>query len=149
MIIASSDPSRQGTASDHRQLLANLITTGGSTRGTCHSCHEGSGEPDDRPDGVRRRQGRSAGACACASRSRRRSPARTRLRRRCWGSRPVLLGLALLFAYGAAQSLLRPLGILTRAAERIASGEMDPAIPDLGRDEVGRLGRALEHMRAR
>jgi signal transduction histidine kinase len=59
----------------------------------------------------------------------------------------VLLGLGLLFAYGAAQSLLRPLGVLTRTAERIAAGNMEPPIPDLGADEVGRLGRSLEHMR--
>ena len=147
VIIASTDKSRQGTASDHRQLLANLIRTGGSTRGTCHSCHEGS-EPRTTDLmafasarslgwGVRVREPESVALADT-----------TRLRTTLLALGPVLLGLGLLFAYGAAQSLLRPLGVLTRTAERIAGGDMEPPIPDLGADEVGRLGRSLEHMRA-
>ncbi|MCX6551629.1 MAG: HAMP domain-containing protein, partial [Acidobacteria bacterium] len=147
VIVASSDPARQSVASDHRQLLANLIRNGGSTRGTCHSCHDG---PQSRTTdlmafvsardlgwGVRVREPESVSLAQVNS-----------LRRTLLVLAPILLGLGLLFAYGAAQSLLRPLGVLTRAAERIASGEMDPSIPDLGEDEVGRLGRSLEHMRA-
>ncbi len=146
VIVASTDASRQGVASDHRQLLATLIRSGGSTRGTCHTCHEGSG-------------GRTTDLMAfAASRSlgwgvRVREPESvalaetTRLRTTLLALGPVLLGLGLLFAYGAAQSLLRPLGVLTRTAERIAAGDMEPPIPDLGADEVGRLGRSLEHMR--
>jgi signal transduction histidine kinase len=60
---------------------------------------------------------------------------------------PTLLGLALLFAWGAARSVRRPLAQLTRSAERIASGDLDQPIPRLPEDEVGRLGRSLEHMR--
>jgi signal transduction histidine kinase len=146
LIIASTDVSRQGSASDHRQLLSNLIRTGGSTRGTCHTCHEGS-------------EGRTTDLMAFASSKslgwgvRVREPESvalaetTRLRTTLLALGPVLLGLGLLFAYGAAQSLLRPLGVLTRTAERIAAGNMEPPIPDLGADEVGRLGRSLEHMR--
>ena len=149
VIIASTDAARQGVSSDHRQLLANLIRTGGSTRGTCHSCHEGSPE------------GRTTDLMAFASSKalgwgvRVREPENValgdtqRLRTRLIALVPVLLGLGLLFAYGAAQSLLRPLGVLTRTAERIAAGDMEPPIPDLGADEVGRLGRSLEHMRTR
>lgn len=147
VVAASSDLTRQGIASDHRQLLATIIKQGGTTRGTCHSCHDGS-------------EARTTDLMAFVS-----------LKGIAWGARirepesqalavmqrrqfallslaPILMGLAMLFAYGAAQSLLRPLGVLTRAAERIAAGEMDQTIPDLGRDEVGRLGRALEHMRS-
>jgi signal transduction histidine kinase len=148
LIIASTDPSRQGSASDHRQLLSNLIRTGGSTRGTCHTCHEGS-------------EGRTTDLMAFASSKplgwgvRVREPESvalaetTRLRTTLLALGPVLLGLGLLFAYGASQSLLRPLGVLTRTAERIAAGDMEPPIPDLGADEVGRLGRSLEHMRTK
>jgi signal transduction histidine kinase len=146
LIIASTDASRQGSASDHRQLLSSLIRTGGSTRGTCHSCHEGS-------------EGRTTDLMAFASSKslgwgvRVREPesvalaGTSRLRTTLLALGPVLLGMGLLFAYGAAQSLLRPLGVLTRTAERIAAGDMEPPIPDLGADEVGRLGRSLEHMR--
>ena len=148
VILASTDQARQGAASDHRQLLATLIRTGGSTRGTCHSCHEGS---DRRTTdlmafasarslgwGVRVREPESSALADT-----------TRLRTTLLALGPVLLGLGLLFAYGAAQSLLRPLGILTRTAERIAAGDMEEPVPDLGADEVGRLGRSLEHMRSR
>ena len=60
----------------------------------------------------------------------------------------VLLALALLFAWGVARSVRKPLAVLTRAAERIAGGNLEKPIPALGDDEVGRLGRSLEHMRA-
>jgi signal transduction histidine kinase len=148
LIIASTDRTRQGSASDHRQMLSSLIRTGGSARGTCHTCHEGS-------------QGRVTDLMAFASSKtlgwgvRVREPesvalAETnRLRTTLLALGPVLLGLGLLFAWGAAQSLLRPLGVLTRTAERIAGGDMEPPIPDLGADEVGRLGRSLENMRAK
>jgi len=68
-------------------------------------------------------------------------------------SRPVALAgallaaMAVLFAWGAAVSVTRPLGRLTQAAERLARGELDAPIPPLGADEVGRLGAALERMR--
>jgi len=59
-----------------------------------------------------------------------------------------LLGLAALFAWGAARSVTRPIAVLTEAAERIASGGMDEQIPELGHDELGRLGQSVERMRA-
>jgi signal transduction histidine kinase len=60
---------------------------------------------------------------------------------------PVLLGLALLFAWGAARSVRGPIALLTDSAERIAYGDLNQPIPSLGDDEVGRLGRSFEQMR--
>jgi signal transduction histidine kinase len=60
---------------------------------------------------------------------------------------PALLALALLFAWGAARSVRGPIALLTDSAERIAYGNLNQPIPDLGHDEVGRLGRSFEHMR--
>ncbi len=60
---------------------------------------------------------------------------------------PLLLGLALLFAWGAARSVRRPIAVLTDSAERIAYGNLNQPIPDLGRDEIGRLARSFEQMR--
>jgi len=60
---------------------------------------------------------------------------------------PALLGLALLFAWGAARSVRGPIALLTDSAERIAYGNLNQPIPDLGSDEVGRLGRSFEQMR--
>jgi signal transduction histidine kinase len=59
----------------------------------------------------------------------------------------VLVAVAGAFAWGAARSVTRPVATLTAAAERIASGVFEPPLPDLGDDEVGRLGLALEEMR--
>ncbi len=65
----------------------------------------------------------------------------------------ALLGAALavlagVFAWGAARSVTRPIAVLTGAAERIAAGELGEPIPELGDDELGRLGRSLEEMRS-
>lgn len=60
---------------------------------------------------------------------------------------PVVAALAFFFAWGAARSLKQPIAVLTRAAERIAGGDLSRTIPPLGEDEVGRLGRSLETMR--
>ncbi len=70
-------------------------------------------------------------------------------RRRMLALTPVFLALAALFTWGAARSVLRPLLVLTRAAERITGGDLKRPIPELPDDEVGRLGRSLETMRAR
>ena len=60
---------------------------------------------------------------------------------------PALIALAMVFAWGAAQSVRRSLAVLRREAERIAAGRMTEPIPPLGDDEVGRLGRSLDEMR--
>jgi signal transduction histidine kinase len=72
------------------------------------------------------------------------------------GSLPWYVVLALLvgqialagaFAWGAARSVTGPVAVLTDHAQRIAAGELAWPIPDLGEDEVGRLGKSLEKMR--
>lgn len=59
----------------------------------------------------------------------------------------LLFAVALLFAWGAARSVTKPLATLTRAAERLTEGALEQPIPPLPEDEVGRLGAALERMR--
>jgi len=58
----------------------------------------------------------------------------------------VLL-LAGVLAWGAARSVILPVERLTAEAEKISAGRFDEPIPDLGSDEIGRLGRALDRMR--
>lgn len=60
---------------------------------------------------------------------------------------PVLVGLAWLFARGAAVSVRRPLARLTEDAERIAAGDLTQPISRTPDDEVGRLAGAFERMR--
>jgi signal transduction histidine kinase len=59
----------------------------------------------------------------------------------------VQLSLAGVFAWGAARSVTQPVAVLTHEAERIASGELAWPIPELGEDEIGQLGQALDAMR--
>jgi signal transduction histidine kinase len=58
-----------------------------------------------------------------------------------------LLGIALLFGWGAARSVTRPLEALTISAERLTDGDLATPMPEVPDDEVGRLGVALERMR--
>jgi signal transduction histidine kinase len=64
---------------------------------------------------------------------------------------PVFAAFVILLAgglaWGAARSVTRPVERLTAAAEKISGGHLEDPIPDLGSDEVGRLGRALDAMR--
>jgi signal transduction histidine kinase len=60
---------------------------------------------------------------------------------------PVMLILALGFAWGVARSVTEPLAALDQAAARIASGNLENAVPSQGADEVGRLSHSLELMR--
>lgn len=67
-----------------------------------------------------------------------------------------LLGLGLLSLLGAMvtcvlvlRNVVIPIETLTRASERIASGDLEGPVSTGGEDEVGRLGRAFEVMRIR
>jgi signal transduction histidine kinase len=67
-------------------------------------------------------------------------------RRRSLWIAPALTGVALLLAWGIVQSVQRPVRTLTDAAERIAGGDFSRPIAG-DKDEIGRLGAALERMR--
>jgi signal transduction histidine kinase len=59
----------------------------------------------------------------------------------------LVVPLVVVFAWGAARSVTRPLAMLGDAAGRIAVGHLEEPLPDLGSDEIGSLGRSLEAMR--
>ncbi len=59
----------------------------------------------------------------------------------------VALGLAVLVGWGAASAFARRIRRLERAADRIAAGDFEAPVVDLGRDEVGELARAFDRMR--
>jgi signal transduction histidine kinase len=65
---------------------------------------------------------------------------------------PSLTALAMLFGWGIAKSVRRPLTLLTRSAERIAHGDLEVPVDTSGSqaagDEIARLAGALEGMRA-
>ena len=150
VVIASTAEGRLFTRSDHRNFLATLIQRRTPEAGTCHGCHQGGPVkqrvnevmafaplPSRGSWGVNIRQPKTQAFSTVAA-----------LRRKVliWG--PAIALLALLFALGAASSITAPLSKLVATAEQIATGELETPVPDLGSDEVGHLGRALERMRA-
>jgi signal transduction histidine kinase len=60
----------------------------------------------------------------------------------------VALGLAVLVGWGAASAFARRIRRLERAADRIAAGNFDEPVVDLGRDELGELAHAFDRMRS-
>jgi len=146
-VVASSDGKRRGRRDEHPRLVSELIRSGSSVRGMCTTCHDRSKVQVEQVTAivpVRQMHWvlslREPETATLADAN--------RLRRSLFFWVPLLVVLGLLFADGVTQSVLRPIGVLRRAAERIAAGEMESAIPPLGDDEVGRLGRSLEHMRS-
>jgi signal transduction histidine kinase len=149
VVIASTAEGRLFTESDHRDFLATLIERRKPAAGTCHGCHEG-GPAKQRVDevmafaplpsrgswGINIRQPKTQAFATVAA-----------MRRKVliWG--PALALLSLFFALGAAYSITAPLSRLVGTAEQIAAGELETPVPDLGSDEVGHLGTALERMR--
>ena len=144
IVMAASDTSR-GTAHAHRRLIADRLRESASFAAPCRSCHRSEGQPGELLAAAR--VGAVPWAVVIRSAASAEAGRAARLRTTLLGLGPFLVGIGLLFAYGAAQSLLRPVRILTAESQRIADGSLDRPIPDLGRDELGRLGRSLEHMR--
>ncbi|MBI4518519.1 MAG: HAMP domain-containing protein [Deltaproteobacteria bacterium] len=149
VVLASTKPDRAFTESDHGRFLAGLIQEKRSAVRACHSCHEEQGQVPARereviafapltfaPWGVSIRQAEDEAFAGARAAQRRLLPI---------AAVTILLGL--LFAWGAARSVTRPLGILTRAAQRIAGGNLEQPTPPLGDDEIGQLARSFDHMR--
>ncbi len=60
----------------------------------------------------------------------------------------IALGLAVLVGWGAASAFARRIRRLERAADRIAAGNFEEPVVDLGRDELGELALAFDRMRS-
>ena len=61
----------------------------------------------------------------------------------------IIVAVGSLLAWALAQSVVRPVHVLTDAAQKIAGGRLSETIPISGGDEVGQLGEALDTMRVR
>lgn len=151
IVLASTKPERLLESSDHGEVMAILIASRKSTKGTCHTgCHqENPSLPRETevmafaplswetvPWGVSIRQSEREAL----------APAH-RLQQRFLFSGVTLTFLALLFAWGMARSIIRPLQALTTAAQRIATGDLSQPIPTLSRDEIGTLATSFDKMR--
>jgi signal transduction histidine kinase len=149
-VLASTRPEQLLERSDHEGQIASMIDEGRATSGTCHECHGAAGQQKRETDVMAFAPLNTAPWAVLIRQSEKEALAPARALRQ----RAVLFGVpaflvALLFAWVTARSVLRPIGILTTAARRIAGGDLSQPVPDLGKDEVGGLARTFEAMRVR
>lgn len=144
-VLASTRRERVLTETDHGKVMAGLIHERRSTVASCHGCHER--EAPVREVMAFAPLGRASWAVVVRQdESEALGPVQSM--RRGFLAAGLLLGaIALALAWAAAQSVTRPVDRLRRAAQEIARGNLDEPIPDLGADEVGRLGQAFDAMR--
>jgi signal transduction histidine kinase len=148
-IVASTEPGRAGGRSECARRFALLASEKRAFTGRCADCHAGEGVPL-RPSEHLTFTPLGAAPWAVVVRQDVAEALPLQGLVPWWAGAALLLGqlaLAGLFGWGAARSVTQPVGVLTDHAERIAAGELAWPIPDLGQDEVGRLGRSLERMR--
>ncbi len=148
-IVASTEPGRAGRLSECARRFGRLAAEKRTLSARCADCHA--------EEGVPLRPGEhltfaAIGAAPWAVVVRQDAAEALPLEGMLpWyaglGLLALQLALAGLFGWGAARSVTHPVGVLTEHAERIAGGELAWPIPELGEDEVGRLGRSLERMR--
>ncbi|MDP2675634.1 MAG: cache domain-containing protein, partial [Dehalococcoidia bacterium] len=149
-VLASTRPEQLLERSDHEGQIASLIDEGRATSGTCHECHGAAGQQERKTDVMAFAPLNTAPWAVLIRQSEKEAlaPARALRQRALLFGVPAFL-VALLFAWVTARSVLRPIGVLTTAARRIAGGDLSQPVPDLGKDEVGGLARTFEAMRVR
>ena len=151
-VLASTAADNVLQENPHETLMADLAQSKEGSSGECHSCHQGDGATDQpaqekevmayapleaAPWGVLIRQPESEAL----------APARRLEERALWLGVPAFI-IALLFAWATVRSVVGPVQLLTTAAQRLASGDLSQPVPQMGNDEIGRLGQAFETMRA-
>ncbi len=148
-IVASTQPGRAGTPSECGRRLGHVVAEKRALATGCASCHAREGVvpgPDEHV--IFEPVGAAPWSVVVRQSAAESLPLSGLLP---WyavaGLTLAQLVLAAAFAWGAARSVTQPVAVLTDHAGRIASGHLDVPIPDLGEDEVGRLGKSLERMR--
>ena len=149
-ILASTKPVRVGKKTECAAHLSELVKAKRSESVGCRSCHAYEGASVQPANEFLTVAPVGSASWAVVVRQAAEEALPTEGAVPWYGVLTVLviqLGLAGTFAWGAARSVTRPIAVLTSEAERIAGGDLAYPIPDLGSDEVGRLGRSLDLMR--
>ena len=138
------------TESDHGNFLAGLIKNRQTSMGTCHDCHE-TPQSTQRQTEVMAFAPLSTASWGIAIRqSQDEALAPTeQLRQQFVLFSIAMILLALLISWAIAQSVVRPVRMLTGAAQRIAGGKLDEPILPAAEDEIGRLAKTFDEMRLR
>lgn len=154
-IVASTSPEKVGRTVRCGRQFGNAVRNKAASAGRCRRCHDGGPGPGgevEMPEVVPREVFAFAPLAS--------APWGVLVRQDAGEALPFDAGvtwvavgalvyafMVVVFSWGAARSVTLPVSVLTREAERISAGDLNRPIPDLGEDEVGRLGQALEKMR--
>lgn len=151
VIIASTNPSRVLTWSDHNKFFSTMISARKSAVRTCHRCHS-EGEKDKNrstdilafvplemaPWGVSIMQPEKEVFAPAA-----------RLRQTFFILGIIFIGATVITVIGMSRSIVKPVQNLIYATDRIAKGDMSGQVLFQSSDEIGVLSRSFETMRAR
>lgn len=147
-IIASNDPSRILTSSDHNKFLGNLIAAKRSSVGTCHRCHSGGQQPK-RTNDMLAFAPLSAAPWGVSVREPQDvvfAPA-TKLKKGFFVLTLISIATALLLGVGLSRGIVKPVQSLTNATVKIARGNLSDPITVSSRDEIGILAESFDTMR--
>ncbi len=155
IVIASNNPQRIFTGSDHNRFLGNLIAQKRSEIRTCHRCHS------DKEKQTGSSTIRSTDILAFAPLKMAHwgvsiiqpekdvfAPA-TKLKKTFLAFSIGSIGIALIIAIGMSKSIVKPVHELIRATHKIAKGDMSKSIEFGGIDEIGMLSSSFEVMRVK
>jgi len=155
IVIASSNPSRIFTGSDHNKFLANLISNKMSAFRRCHRCHAGEkaqvGGAEERSNDVLAFSPLEIAPWGVSILQPEKdvfAPAMN-LRKTFLIFSIISIGIALLIAVGMSRSIVKPVHELIDATHSIASGDMSRSIGFGGVDEIGMLSTSFEVMRVK
>jgi len=152
IVLARTEPSQELDTfekSDHSGRFAELITAGEPSRGVCHSCHEPEQKIIARdvmafvPLSVT-----DWGIVIRQSEEEALAPARE-LRQSLLFFGVVLIAITFLFVIVTTQNVVKRIGSLVKASQRITGGDLVNPVARLGKDEIGLLSDNLEEMRAK
>jgi len=147
-IIASNDPKRILTCSDHNKFLGNLIANKKSSVGTCHRCHSEESS-DKKTKDMLAFSPLSAAPWGISVREPQEivfSPA-TKLKKGFFVLSLISAITALLLGIGLSRGIVRPVQSLIHAAQKIGKGNLSEPIEVPGRDEIGTLAQSFDTMR--
>ena len=162
IVIASSNPNRIFTGSDHDRFLAGLIEKKMSVVRRCHRCHtdekvigndvyESSKDVDERSTDVLAFSPLEMAPWGVSILQPEKdvfAPARE-LKKTFLLFSLVSVAVALLMAVGMSRSIVKPVHELIDATHSIASGDMSRSIGFGGVDEIGMLSTSFEVMRVK
>jgi len=155
VVIASNNPNRVFTGSDHDRFISHLIEKKESAVRRCHRCHLNEkikgGSMDERSTDVLAFSPLEMAPWGVSILQPEKdvfAPARE-LRKTFLFFSVVSISIALLMAVGMSRSIVKPVHELIDATRSIAAGNMSKSIGFGGVDEIGMLSSSFEVMRVK